>query len=437
MSAGPKKKLNEVAFGYLCPRLLIDGESYRRVESGTVVYHSLCGSVDVTRAIYRQEGVRNGPTLVPLEIAAGLVERATPALAYRVALGDAQCPGRQWEQQLLACHRRPPSRSTLERIAKNLGDRFRHSGPEILAQVRAAEPVEKDALAISIGLDRTTIPMEEPLRKGDIPDPARRRRTKPYLRRPPEPAEVHYRMGYVGTVNIAGRDGESIRTIKYACSADVDPTQLVGEALAEVVSLQDHQRSAGLEPLPIGVVQDGAPEMWRIVEEGLRKALPGTAYYKAIDRYHLMERLAEGLKLLRVAQVEREQLLAQWRYALDTDDNAIDTILGRLKREVRKCKAKLSRADEEIISSHETYIRNNRSNMRYASVRRKGIPTGSGATEGACKSVIMIRTKGCGQRWHSPGVNAVLTLRSFWLSERLPSAWKAFQQRRLRLIEAA
>ena len=437
MSASHKKKLKEVAFLYSCPRLHIDGEAYRRVESGTVAYHSLCGSVDVARAIYRQEAVRNGPTVVPMDIAAGLVEHATPALAYRIALGDAQCPGRQWEQQMLACQRKPPSRSTLERIAKKIGSAIRRSTPEILAQVRDAESVETEAVAISIGLDRTTIPMEEPLRKGDIPDPSRRRRTKPYVRRPPEPAEVHYRMGYVGTVHIAGRDSESIRTIKYACSADVDPTQLVGQALAEVVNLQEHRRSAGLEPLPIGVVQDGAPEMWRIAEDGLRTVLPGTVYYKAIDRYHLMERLAEGLKLLRVTRLEREQLLAQWRDALDTDDNAIETILERFKREARKCKAKLSRADEEIISSHETYIRNNRANMHYASIRRKGIPTGSGATEGACKSVIMIRTKGCGQRWHSPGVNAVLTLRSLWLSERLPSAWKAFQQHRLRLIKAA
>ena len=309
--------------------------------------------------------------------------------------------------------------------------------PEILAQVRDSEPVETDAAAISIGLDRTTIPMEEPLRKGDIPDPTRRRRTKPYVRRPPKPVEVHYRMGYVGTVSISGGDGESIRTLKYACSADVDPAQLVDQALAEVVNLQEHRRRAGLKPLPVGVVQDGAPEMWRIAEEGLRRALPGATYSKAIDRYHLMERLAEGLKLLRLMQQDREQLLTQWRRALDSDDSAIDAILRRFRREVRRCKAKLSQTDQEIISSHETYIRNNRANMRYASIRRKGIPTGSGATEGACKSVIMTRAKGCGQRWHSPGVNSVLTLRSLWLSERLSSAWKAFQQRQIQLIEAA
>ena len=43
--------------------------------------------------------------------------------------------------------------------------------------------------------------------------------------------------------------------------------------------------------------------------------------------------------------------------------------------------------------------------------------TGSGATEGACKSVVKMRAKGSGQRWHEEGITAVLTLRSAYLSE--------------------
>jgi hypothetical protein len=178
--------------------------------------------------------------------------------------------------------------------------------------------------------------------------------------------------------------------------------------------------------------------MWRLVENGLREHLPDTSYDKAIDRFHLMERLSESLKLLRLAETERAQLLNTWRGQFDSDDGAIEKILARLQREMRKRKAQpMSQADAETLRSHVTYIRNNNAHMRYASVRGKGIPTGSGATEGACKSVIMIRTKGCGQRWHSPGVNSVLTLRSLWLSDRLPSAWRAFQSHRARTVEAA
>jgi hypothetical protein len=408
------------------------------VEAGTVGYHSLCGTVKIERPIYRKDGERNGPTVVPLELVAGLLERATPALAYRIALGDAQCPGRQWEEQMRACGRRPPSRSTLERIAKKLGGAMRRAAPQILEDVRADEPIADDAVALSIGLDRTTIPMEEPLRKGDIRDPSLRRRRKPYVRRPPAPAEVNYRMGYVGTVNVTGGDGEAVRTIKYACSADADPTSIVRHLLADVVNLQEHRNRAGMRELPIGVVQDGAPEMWQLVEEGLRRDLPDTSYEKAIDRFHLMERLAETLKLLGLYEHERAGRLAKWRAQLDEDDEAVEVIFRWLLRENRKRAAlPMSREDRNLLQSHLTYLRNNKRNMRYASVRKRGIPTGSGATEGACKSVIMIRTKGCGQRWHSSGVNSVLTLRGLWLSDRLPVAWRAFKRRRFRVVSAA
>ena len=61
--------------------------------------------------------------------------------------------------------------------------------------------------------------------------------------------------------------------------------------------------------------------------------------------------------------------------------------------------------------------------MRYATLRRVGLPCGSGATQGACKPVVMIRAKGCGQRWQADGVTAALTLRAAYLSERLPTLW--------------
>jgi hypothetical protein len=408
------------------------------VEAGTVGYHSLCGTVKIERPIYRKDGERNGPTIVPLEVVAGLIERATPALAYRIALGDAQCPGRQWEEQMRAGHRVPPSRSTLERIAKRLGGAMREAAPEILEDVRADEPTAGDAVALSIGLDRTTIPMEEPLRKGDVRDPSLRPRQKPYVRSPPAPVEVHYRMGYVATVNVTGSDGEAVRTIKYACSADADPDGVVGQALADVVSLQEHRLKSGRRELPIGVVQDAAPEMWHVVEDCLRRALPGTRYERAIDRFHLMERLADTLKLFRLLEHERAGLLAKWRVQLDEDDEAIETIFRWLERENRKRVAlPMTRDDRALIQSHLTYVRNNKRHMRYASVRKQGIPTGSGATEGACKSVIMIRTKGCGQRWHSRGVNSVLTLRGLWLSDRLPAAWNAFKRRQVRDVAVA
>ena len=115
------------------------GVLYQQHHAGTVVYHSLCGPLEVRRATYREVGERNGPTVVPLELATGLIEGATPALAYRVALGYAQGPGRHAEEQMHADHRQPPSRSTLERLGKAIGTQVTAAAPRIEPVVRQAE----------------------------------------------------------------------------------------------------------------------------------------------------------------------------------------------------------------------------------------------------------------------------------------------------------
>ena len=95
----------------------VDGVVYQRHEPGTVRYFTLCGPLDIARWTYRAIGVRNGPTIVPLELDAGLVERTTPALGSRIALGYAKDHMRSCEEDMTADHRCPPSRSTLERVA--------------------------------------------------------------------------------------------------------------------------------------------------------------------------------------------------------------------------------------------------------------------------------------------------------------------------------
>ncbi len=96
------------AFG---DELLVNGMAYKRHAPRTDTYHSLCGGLAVTRASYRRIGVHNGPIVIALELAAGLVERATPAMAYNIAHGYAQRDMRVHEESL-AAHRLPPSRRT-------------------------------------------------------------------------------------------------------------------------------------------------------------------------------------------------------------------------------------------------------------------------------------------------------------------------------------
>ncbi|MBX3248491.1 MAG: hypothetical protein KF901_15045 [Myxococcales bacterium] len=72
--------------------LSVDGVRYRWHAEGSAKYHSLVGPLEIKRPSFRKADERNGPTCIPLELAAGLVERATPALAERVAMGRGDGP---------------------------------------------------------------------------------------------------------------------------------------------------------------------------------------------------------------------------------------------------------------------------------------------------------------------------------------------------------
>lgn len=410
-------------------QLMVDDVLYQRHAAGTGHYHSLCGSVVVQRATYRRPDERNGATVVPLELAAGLVEGATPALAYRVALGYAQGPGRHAEEQMHADHRQPPSRSTLERLGKRIGVAARAVAPRIEPVVRQNEELPDGAHGISMGLDRTSVPMEEARPVGAPPPEGRKKRTTPYLRAVPARVDVKYRMAYVGTVSVVDAQGSALSTHRYAVPATEDARELVARMVADV------RRTKQQAPeLPVSVVQDGAPEMWSLVRQGLQQEPSVATWHEAVDRYHLNERLGSILRVAEQDGAQRKETLSRWNADLDEDDGAIDRIAHEVALHLVSTQDPAGLA---VLQEHWTYLQNNNDRMRYATLIQAGLPCGSGATEGSCKSVVMIRAKGCGQRWHEDGVSAVLMLRATYMSERLPMFWEHFAADYVAKIEAA
>lgn len=96
--------------------VLIKGERYTPHGRGKGKYPSLVGWLVVPRTNYRKVGVRNGPTAIALDLAAGLVEGMTPALAERVAMGNGEAESRALHQQMLSSRRVPPSRAVLAKL---------------------------------------------------------------------------------------------------------------------------------------------------------------------------------------------------------------------------------------------------------------------------------------------------------------------------------
>lgn len=403
--------------------LLVDGVVHKKHEDGAVAYHSLCGSMKISRPTYRVVGKHNGPTVVPLDLQAGIMHHATPALAFAIASGYANCPDRECEEHLKAAQRQPPSRSTIERIAKAIGAEAQTAAHRIEVMLRVDEKLPADACAISVGLDRTTVPMEEP-RAEDAPRPTgRKERRKPYVRAVPPRIDVNYRMAYVGTVSVVDAGSESIIARRYVAPAEEGPDEILTRMMADVRRAREEKPR-----MPIGITQDGAPEMWNLTRTALKDHVGISASHEAIDRYHFNERKAEILRIVEPDPVQRKREDNRWRKAFDTDDNAIDNFARWLNQKMLEHEDdKNNNSDNfEKLEDHWTFIVNNSDRLRYASLREAGLPQGSGITEGACKSLVTVRAKRSGQRWHNDGIGAVLALRSIKMSQRLPMFWPQF-----------
>lgn len=408
------QELSDVLVG----EVLVNCVPYKEHEPGAVTYHSLCGPLAVQRPSFRQIGVHNGPVVIPLELAAGLIEGATPAMAYNVAHGYAQHDMRIHGETLESSHRLPPSRTTLERIAKRIAEAAVEQSPRIEPAVRRAEKIPEEAVAVSIGLDRTSAPMIED-RPEDAPPKPEPERRRPRVRSAPAPYDIHWRMAYVGTVCFVDACGEALHTIRYAAAACDDPHDLVARMTADC--------RAGLKKRPdlaLGIVQDGAPEMWNRTREGmqaLREEGLLATWHEAIDRYHLMERLGEALKIVSPNDTEqqRDAMLAHWTELLDTAPDAIDCI----EQFLLQGRATATGKEHETLREHLAFIENNKDRLRYVALREAGLPVGSGVTESSAKTVINQRAKGAGQRWRAEGLRGVITLRALHQSDRLPRFW--------------
>ena len=221
-------------------------------------------------------------------------------------------------------------------------------------------------------------------------------------------------MAYVGTVSTVDDEGESLVTRRYAASIQEGPDGILGRMMADVIRAREQDPD-----IHVGLMQDGAPEMWNLTRDALKHVVGVENWLEGIDRYHLNERLGEILRIVEPDADTRARHLAQWNDEFDTDDATIDRIGMWLADQIPWHTG----GELEKLEEHWTFLLNNNDRMRYASLRKAGLPCGSGATEGACKSLVMTRAKRCGQRWRDDGVNAVLTLRAIYMSERLQTFW--------------
>lgn len=233
-------------------------------------------------------------------------------------------------------------------------------------EVRARQRIAKDAVAMKIGLDRTTVPMAKAWDERCMH----------------EKIETHCRRACVGTVAPIATDAAVLQSWCYAAPAYEGP---------------------------------------RMATEALR---PRRRWLQAIDFYRAPQHVHHALAISEEDTRVRRRLLRSCKKHLLTCGTGIERIrryfhISALHpdRETGWTPEQQRAVDKEISGIFFADL------LGYATLKARGHHVGSGVTKGVCKSLIMLRAKRSGQRWPPKGIHAVLTLRTLVLNDRGAPFW--------------
>lgn len=370
------------------PLIRVEEKLWKRLSPYPVRVLGLSGEIEVTRALYRQVGVRNGPTVDPVALRAGFVEGCTPAAARAIARLHQALPSREAAALCKELGVLPTSRPTLERTGKNIGTAMQKSAIPFEEEFIESFEIPKQARTLAVSVDRVAIPEFEDREKTEQDD----------KKGVDHPVQVVWRMGYCGLWSLHDAEGNVLFTRRYAHMAEGG-----NEAMRMSLGSDVHDLMRKSPDLRLVTLADGAPELQAMLDEIAPKAA-----YRLLDFWHAVEKLGGGLAAL---GVKDDSVLKGWKEALLKDDDAISGIEAELKRRGAR-RRKLPKATEEAL----TYVKNQKGRMRFASARAAGLPIGSGAVEATCKGVVRMRMRRPGARWQQEGGQAVLQLRSLAVS---------------------
>lgn len=311
-----------------------------------------------------------------------------------------QGPSREAEDTADRLGRLPYSRCSFERVGHAVGARYGETKTAIDDALIVALAIPAEARSVSFGLDRVSLPMEEPR-----PRPVGR----PRKDAPKRPVQRVYRMAYCATLTFYDETGAALYTIRQGAVPSVDPADFCDPLLADAVAILEQRPD-----LKVVLLSDGAPEMRDLLRSALDDATLGTTVYEVLDFWHLVEKLAPAAQVV-YGETAAKETLARWRMDLLNRNAAPDEILAALEESGRR---------QVRIGSHRpvheaiTYIENHRDLLGYPGARRRGLPIGSGATEATCKSLFTVRMKRSGARWKEDTAREVIHLRALALSDR-------------------
>ena len=266
--------------------IVIGGKRCAKVGRYETTYRTLEGPVKVMRSLYRERGVRNGPTLDVIGARIGAVADGwLPEAAKAMAFLHQQAPSRDAEALAKQLHRLPYSRSSFERLGHEVGALHAVVRDSVEDALAVKLRIPRKAMVVSVSLDRVAVPMEEPL-----PRPIGRPRKGAAKR----PVARVFRMAYCATVTLHELGGDALSTIRYGRMPKSDAHALCDSLAADVKMLLKK-----CPRLAVTVLTDGAPEMAQLLDAVINESTLGKPVHKTLDFWHLTEKLGRAAVVMR------------------------------------------------------------------------------------------------------------------------------------------
>ena len=386
----------------------VGGVRYQPVWENTETYLTAAGEVQVQRHLYRPAG-RNAKSICPLELRVGIVDGYwTPCAARQGTFVTAQLPPGAGEALFAELRAMTPSRSSLDRLPRELSDRWEAKRAEWETALRAQETVPAAAVSVAFSVDGVMVAMKAK---------AIRRTAKQAEAGKHASGPAGHQEAGCGTVSLYDADGDRVQTLRYARMPESKKVtlqaQLQGEAQALWAIRPDLRRVH---------LADGAEGNWKLLAE-IEHALglsPETRL-EIVDFYHACDHLQNGCDAIWGESTPRSQAeFLRLKTLLKEEAGGADRIIRTFKHHAVRTTGNRQRR----IQAELTYFRNQRPRMNYPAYVRQHLPIASGVMEAACKTLVTQRLKCSGMAWSPAGGQAILTFRSLIQSARWPRAWQ-------------
>jgi hypothetical protein len=381
------------------PVIEVDGQRYRRVLRCEQTYSSAAGPVRVERTLYRQRQ-EDERALCPLELRAGIIEGSwTPLAAKQATWVVAHLTPQEGEELFDLLGNMTPSKSTLDRLPKALHGQWEAQRPRFEATLRRQEKIPPEAVAMAVSLDGVMAPMKDGQRQA--------KRWQARVQGKASSGPAGYQEVGCATVSYYDRHGERLCTRRMARMPETNKATLKSQLTAEVMGALRQRPD-----LQVVKVADGAPDNWSYLGETLPLGI------EILDFYHAAEHLGAALGAAYGEGTPPYQARVETlRTVLRDAPHGVDKVIGALER----LRTRYPR--RQAIHKALAYFREHRHRMRYADLRARNLPIGSGVVEAACKTLVSQRLKRSGMRWRMAGGQAILTFRALCQSERFARAW--------------